>query len=65
MRVPDNYDAFCRHEADAEAWLSKRPICEHCGEHIQDEFLYDINGVLYCEECAKDLFLKDADNYER
>ena len=65
MFIPDNYTAFEHHEADQDAWLQKRPICENCKERIQDDFLYDIDGILYCEECAGDLFRKDADNYEK
>jgi formylmethanofuran dehydrogenase subunit E len=64
MYVPDNYDAFRRHDAETEEWLSKRPICEYCDEPIQDEFLYDIDGTLYCEECMKELFRRDSENYE-
>ena len=65
MYVPDNYDAYERHEAEQEAWLKKRPICEKCGEPIQDDYLFDVDGDLYCEDCMKDLYRKDAENYER
>jgi formylmethanofuran dehydrogenase subunit E len=62
--VPDNYDAFRRHDAEQEEWLSKRPVCEYCGEPIQDDYLYKIGGELYCEECMNDLFRHDAEDYE-
>ena len=62
--VPDNYDAFLQHEAEQEAWLSKRPICEHCEEPIQDDHLYDIEGLLYCEKCAREIFRRWTDEYE-
>lgn len=65
MYVPDNYDAFERHQAEQDAWLKRRPVCVECGEHIQDDFLYDINGDIYCEECMKDVFRQSTDNYER
>ena len=65
MRVPDNYDAFLQKEAEEEAWLRRCPICEYCGEPIQDEFLFDIDGCLYHEDCAGELFRKDTDNYLR
>ena len=65
MNIPDNYDAFVIHDAKQEDWLNKRPVCEECGEHIQDEYLFEIAGVIYCEECVNDLFRKDAEDYER
>ena len=37
-----------------EALLERLPKCDSCGEPIQDEFLWEIGGEVYCEECAKD-----------
>jgi hypothetical protein len=51
MHCPDNYDAFCQHEAKQERWLAKLPECSECGEPIQTEFCYEIDGDLYCENC--------------
>lgn len=65
MYVPDNYDAFERHEADQEAQLERCPKCAYCGEPIQEDYLFDIDGELYHEDCAKELFRKDTENYER
>ena len=65
MNVPDNYDAFLQHEAEQEALLSRRPKCVCCEEPIQDDYLYDINGDLYCEECMNEIFRGNSDVYER
>lgn len=65
MYVPDNYDAYKQHEAERESWLSKRPICECCGEPIQDDYLYEINGDILCEECMKGEYRKWTENYEK
>ena len=62
--VPDNYDQWEAHERKQEAQLRKRPICSHCSNHIQDERLWDINGELYCPDCAKDEFCKWTEDYE-
>ena len=51
MNVPDNYDAFCWHEAKQERWLEKLPKCSECSEPIQDEECYELNGELYCNKC--------------
>ncbi len=63
MPLPDNYDLWCRHEDELEAELERCPVCCECDEHIQDEACWDINGDLYCEECAKDKFRKWTEDY--
>ena len=65
MCVPENYDFFIEHDARQTALLERCPKCEHCGEPIQDDYLYDVDGVVLCEECMKDLFRKDREDYER
>lgn len=65
MRVPDNYDAYKSHEAEQESWLSRLPICDECHEPIQDDVLYDIDGIIYCEKCMQDAFRKWREDYEK
>ena len=65
MYVPDNYDFYLTREAEEERWLESRPKCEKCGEPIQEDDLFDIDGVIYCEECMHDLFKKKTENYVR
>lgn len=65
MYVPENYDWYRTKEAEEEKWLQNRPRCENCGEHIQDEYLYDVDGAVLCEECMKDLFRQSTEDYER
>lgn len=53
---------------DDSQWYEKDyedhcPQCEFCGEYIQDEYLYDIDGDLYCEECMKERFRKPSEKY--
>lgn len=50
-------------DARKEAELKKMPKCSHCNEHIQDDYLFDIEGELYCEEHAFELFRKDTADY--
>lgn len=65
MYCPDNYDLYRQHEAEQEAWLEKRPKCSVCGEHIQDDTLYDIDGGLYCERCLNNEFMHSTETYMR
>ncbi len=51
MKIPDNYDAWEVHEREQQQWLESRPVCADCGEHIQNEFAFHINGDWICEEC--------------
>lgn len=52
--LPDNYDLWERYDSERENELNKRPICDECGEHIQEEYCYHINGKHICEHCIKD-----------
>ena len=54
---------FARHDAEQEAWLAKRPVCCYCWQHIQDERLFEINGLLYHTECAQEEFEKDTEDF--
>lgn len=62
MFVPDNYSQWEEHERQAEARLARRPVCYECGEHIQDDFCYEINGDYYCEDCLDMHFRKAVED---
>lgn len=51
----DNYTLWLEHEADQQDQLVKFPICDKCGEHIQSEYRYRIDGDLLCEDCFQRL----------
>lgn len=55
----DPVSDFARHDAEQEAWLLKRPVCADCGEHIQDEEAYYINGEWVCMDCM-DSYLREV-----
>lgn len=60
MNVPDNYDQFLAHEARQDKWLSERLVCEYCGQPMQDDFFYEINGDILCEKCLNRNFRKEV-----
>lgn len=60
--MEDNYSLWARHDAEQERNLVRLPKCSCCGERIQDEYLYEVNGELICETCMED-FRKPATNY--
>lgn len=39
------------------------PGCRCCGYPIHDDTYWDINGDIYCDACARDLFCKNTEDY--
>lgn len=56
---------FERREREKEEWLKSRPVCDRCGDPIQDEGMYKIDGYVFCEECweeyAKENFWEEIE----
>jgi hypothetical protein len=46
-----DWDAYMEH---CDAMLEKCPVCCKCGQHIQDAYLYRLDGDAYCDECASE-----------
>lgn len=53
-KMRDAYDDFIRHDAEQEEWLESRPVCDICGEPIQDEAYHYIFGHPVCDRCLDD-----------
>lgn len=54
-----DFDRYDRQQAEE---LAKLPICDCCGEPIQDEYCYEINGDLICEDRLDMYFRKAVDD---
>lgn len=52
-RTDDPHRDFDRWDAEQCEKLSKRPVCEYCGEHIQDDHYYYVDRII-CEECLNE-----------
>lgn len=52
--MPDNYDRFEQYDRRQQYRLSLRPVCVICGEHIQSEYCFQLEGGLICESCIED-----------
>ena len=59
--MPDNYSQWEEHERKQEAWLAERPVCADCGEPIQDDHCFEINGEYICPRCMEDLHRRDVE----
>lgn len=52
-----------RYYGEQDEALEKLPKCSICGEAIQDDFLYEINDELVCEECLEREFKRRIEEY--
>ena len=50
----DNYQLWEQHEHELEKELEKCPMCDCCGEYIQDDYFYNIGGDILCLDCLND-----------
>ena len=39
------------HDRELEEKFEQLPVCEICGEHIDDDGYYDVDGAYYHREC--------------
>lgn len=62
IRAKDPLDDFARHDRKQAERLRMFPVCSECGEAIQDEYFYLINGENICEDCMKE-YRKSVDDY--
>lgn len=63
MYCPDNYDAFCQHDAEQERALSKLPECSECGHPIQTEECFEFNDELICPKCVNEYHKRLTDDF--
>ena len=63
MYTDDPIADFYDYDAENARRLERRPVCNICGEHIQDEHLYQIGGELVCESCLNDNYRKSTDSF--
>lgn len=63
MYIPDNYDRWAEYDAERQNELDRLPECSECGNPIQDEHCYEINGELICPDCMEENHKKRTDDY--
>ena len=58
----DDFDRLDRKQAEYEARL---PRCEEkkCGKRIDEDFYYEIDGEILCEECMKRRYRRSTEDY--
>lgn len=61
--IPDYNELHRQHEARQERELRRYPKCADCGERITGEYLFEIDGKLFCEDCADANFKRSTEDY--
>lgn len=56
-----DYDYYEAKQVERER---RQPKCCRCGQTIWDDYLIDLNGDLYHEECFMDEFRHSTEDYE-
>lgn len=51
MYTDDPIADFNAYDRERQEWLDSLPVCAHCGEPIQDDKYYVIEGVNICTDC--------------
>lgn len=52
-----------RRDMEQENYLEQLPTCAACGNPIEDDTLWLINGECYCEDCAREMYEVYTDDY--
>lgn len=59
----DPLSDYARWETEQERRLAKLPVCEYCGEPVQDDHYFLINDEVLCRECLHSQYRKSIDEY--
>lgn len=58
IKTDDPVADYERYDAELEQERELLPECSGCGEKIEDDFCYEINDEIICEECLERNFRK-------
>jgi formylmethanofuran dehydrogenase subunit E len=61
--IPDYNDLYSAYEDEQERKINKLPKCSCCGEPIIDDYLYNLDGEILCEECLKENYRRPVEEY--
>lgn len=54
---------FNRYDAKQQSELDKLPRCSECDHPIQDDFCFEVNDELICDECMFKNHRKSVDDF--
>ena len=59
----DDHELFELHQVREERIRKRLPKCERCKRYIDDDYHYNILGVIFCEDCLKDKFRVPTEDF--
>lgn len=62
-RTGDPIADFNIYDVELQRELAKLPVCDCCGEPIQDDRYYDIGSEILCKECLDSNYLRFTSDY--
>lgn len=63
MYTDDPIADFNRYDAEQAQAMAKYPVCADCGKSITGDFVFYIEGDIYCEDCMLDNFRRPTDDF--
>ena len=63
-RTNDPVADFLRRDREQQEWEDSLPHCDRCGEII-DDYVYEIDGLIYCMGCMDDKYRRNVEDYLR
>lgn len=65
MNIPDNYDLWEAHDIEMARREARLPVCENpkCKKRINDDFYFEVDGEILCEECVNLRYRKYTEDY--
>lgn len=61
-RHGDPLDDFNAIEAELARQEARLPVCEHCKHRIYDDYFFEIDGEILCEECMQNKYMKSTED---
>ena len=55
-----DYALYCEDLAKEEAYM---PVCDMCGEVIHEDYYFDFDGDIVCEDCVEKMYRRSTDDY--
>lgn len=62
-RCGDPLDDFNRLDMEQARYEDRLPVCEKCGERIDDDHYFNIEGEILCEECMIEKYRQRTEDY--
>lgn len=53
IRTDDPVADFDRYDREVAKWRKRLPVCQRCGDEIQQELAVCIDGFWYCDDCIE------------